>query len=146
MDPIFKKLNFKSQEKVVLVDAPESFKQHIEAIKALTQTSDGQKEEVIEFALVFGKTKAEMEANVRTILSKLTSDAIFWVAYPKSNSKTYRSDYNRDSGWELLGDWGMEPVRQVAIDQDWSALRFRKVENIRQLTRKFGLITEKRKP
>ena len=50
----------------------------------------------------------------------------FGIAYPKVSSKKYTTDYNRDSGWNLLGEWGMEPVRQVAIDQDWSALAFPK--------------------
>jgi hypothetical protein len=35
----------------------------------------------------------------------------------------------------VLGDAGFEPVRQVAIDEDWSALRFRRVEYIKSMTR-----------
>jgi len=41
-----------------------------------------------------------------------------------------------------LADDGYEPVRQVAIDEDWSALRFRKVEQIKKMTRNFAY-TEK---
>ena len=44
-----------------------------------------------------------------------------WVAYPKAN----RSDINRDSLWPILGEYGMRPIGQVAIDDVWSALRFR---------------------
>lgn len=146
MDAVFKKLNFKSQENVLVVAAPESFRAPMEAMEAHTrvyeQPEEGQK---IEFALIFGKTKADMETHARAVLPHLENDAVFWIAYPKKSSKNYRADYDRDSGWELLGEWGMEPVRQVAIDQDWSALRFRKVETIRKLTRKFGLLTEKPK-
>ncbi len=42
---------------------------------------------------------------------------------------------NRDSGWKVLGDAGFEPVRMVAIDDDFSAVRFRRVEFIKTLTR-----------
>lgn len=101
--------------------------------------------EKIEFALLFGKTKVEMEAHARDVLPRLDSDVVFWIAYPKKSSKNYRADYDRDNGWELLGEWGMEPVRQVAINEDWSALRFRNIENIQKLTRKFGLLTKKNK-
>ena len=35
----------------------------------------------------------------------------------------------------VLGDAGFEPVRMVAIDEDFSAVRFRRVEFIKTLTR-----------
>jgi hypothetical protein len=44
-----------------------------------------------------------------------------WVAYPKAN----RADINRDSLWPILGEYGLRPITQVAIDEVWSALRFR---------------------
>jgi hypothetical protein len=55
-------------------------------------------------------------------------DAILWMAYPKGTSKRYECEFNRDNGWDVLGRAGFEGVRQVAIDEDWSALRFRRVE------------------
>lgn len=42
---------------------------------------------------------------------------------------------HRDSGWSTLGAVGFEPVRQVAIDADWSDLRFRRTEFIKTITR-----------
>jgi hypothetical protein len=35
-----------------------------------------------------------------------------------------------------MGRYSLEPVRQVAIDEDWSALRFRKVGYIKNITRR----------
>ena len=57
------------------------------------------------------------------------------MAYPKSTSKKYKCEFNRDSGWPVLGAAGFEPVRMVAIDEDWSALRFRRVEHIKKMAR-----------
>lgn len=57
------------------------------------------------------------------------------MAYPKKSSKRYASDLSRDESWQPLGDLGMEPVRQVAIDPDWSAVRFRHAEHISRLDR-----------
>jgi hypothetical protein len=51
-------------------------------------------------------------------------------AYPKGTSKTLKSEVNRDSGWDVLRSAGFDTVRLVAIDADWSALRFRRKENI----------------
>jgi hypothetical protein len=43
---------------------------------------------------------------------------------------------NRDRGWDAVFAAGLEPVRQVAIDAAWSALRFRKPAHIKTMTRK----------
>jgi hypothetical protein len=60
---------------------------------------------------------------------------VVWFAYPKGTSKRYRCEFNRDTGWAAVGAAGFEGVRQVAIDEDWSALRFRRPEFIKSLTR-----------
>ena len=57
-----------------------------------------------------------------------------WFAYPKGSSKKYKCEFNRDTGWSAVGKQGFEPVRMVASDEDWSALRFRRVEFIKKMT------------
>jgi hypothetical protein len=64
------------------------------------------------------------------------------VAYPKGTSKKYKCEFNRDTGWSALGEFGLEGVRQVAIDEDWSALRFRKVDYIKSMQRKFSPLSQ----
>ncbi|MFB4278245.1 hypothetical protein ACBJ59_23335 [Nonomuraea sp. MTCD27] len=51
----------------------------------------------------------------------LTEPAVVWVAYPKGN----KSDINRDTLWPIVGEYGLRPNGQVAVDEVWSALRFR---------------------
>ena len=46
---------------------------------------------------------------------------VLWVFYPKGNV----TDINRDSLWPLLAVHGLRPITQVAVDETWSALRFR---------------------
>jgi hypothetical protein len=71
---------------------------------------------------------------------------LFWWAYPKGSSKNYKCDFNRDTGWQIMGKLGYESVRMVAIDEDWSALRFRKVEFVKIMTRdKSWVLTEEGK-
>jgi hypothetical protein len=58
------------------------------------------------------------------LVGQLAEPRAFWVAYPKGN----RSDVNRNSLWPILAEHGMRPISQVAVDQVWSALRFRALE------------------
>ena len=32
---------------------------------------------------------------------------------------------NRDTLWPILAEYGLRPISQVAVDEVWSALRFR---------------------
>ncbi len=59
-----------------------------------------------------------------------------WLAYPKLTGGL-RSDISRDRGWDPLTALDLLPVMQVAVDEDWSALRFRYRDEISRLTRKF---------
>jgi hypothetical protein len=51
----------------------------------------------------------------------LGSPRALWLLYPKGN----RIALNRDSLWALMADYGVRPITQVAVDEVWSALRFR---------------------
>jgi hypothetical protein len=51
-------------------------------------------------------------------------EGILWIAYPKGGSGI-RTDVNRDKLWPVVQDSGWRPVRQIALDDVWSAMRFR---------------------
>jgi hypothetical protein len=57
----------------------------------------------------------------------LQEDAKFWIAYPKLTSKI-ASDLSRDKNWDFVSDYGFEAVRMIALDNVWSAGRFKKPE------------------
>jgi hypothetical protein len=71
----------------------------------------------------------------KAIAKKASGDAVVWFAYPKGSSKKYKSEITRDHGWQILGELGFEGVRAIAIDEDWSAIRFRRVEFIKVMKR-----------
>ena len=100
----------------------------------MTVHRDPKKLKGVPFAIAFVKTLAEVEAATKW-LPKAVGDAIVWFAYPKGTSKRYTCEFNRDNGWAAVGAAGFEAVRMVAVDEDWSALRFRRTEFIKALTR-----------
>jgi hypothetical protein len=72
-------------------------------------------------ALIFADDAASLRSILTAQQDKLTLPATIWVAYPKAN----RADINRDSVWPIAGEYGLRPIGQVAVDDVWSALRFR---------------------
>jgi ketol-acid reductoisomerase len=123
---VFAKLNLKDQSQLLIVAAPSSFEPEIQALAGVSIIRDARKAKSIDFAVVFVTTRAKVDAAVKLIAPKAAGDVVLWFAYPKGTSKRYRSEINRDTGWESLKSDGFETVRLVAIDEDWSALRFRR--------------------
>ncbi|MFN3491669.1 MAG: hypothetical protein ACK40V_05570 [Anaerolineales bacterium] len=97
----------------------------------------------ISFSLAFVTKQIEVDRIAKAVIEKSDEDVVVWFAYPKASSKKYVCEFNRDSGWGVLGKAGFEPVRQVAIDEDWSALRFRRVKFIKTMTRNKSMTISK---
>ncbi len=136
MNPIFKKLNFKDQPEIVVVNAPDSLLPVLDEMTLLTQVKTTLTDaSEITFAMAFVTKQQEVDSFTQQFSEKMLGDGLLWMVYPKGSSKRYKCDFNRDTGWEMLGKQGFEPVRMVAIDQDWSALRFRRAEYIKTMTR-----------
>jgi len=131
----FDKLNLKDHKEILVLNAPASFEPELKTLRSVTIQRDIASAGQIGFSLAFVTQQKEVDMLGKAISKKTPGDAVVWFAYPKGSSKKYKSEINRDSGWKVLGDAGFEPVRMVAIDEDWSAVRFRRVEFIKTLTR-----------
>ncbi|BBM85822.1 DUF1801 domain-containing protein [Candidatus Uabimicrobium amorphum] len=136
MSKLLKKMQFNSSSEIYVINAPQDFDSHLQEFSQVTKVkkraSAGQK---FAFVLVFVKSCAEIAKYASKAVEKLSDDAVLWFAYPKKSSKKYTSDISRDDSWQPLGDLGYEGVRMVAIDSDWSALRFRDPKYIKELAR-----------
>lgn len=142
MNAVFKKLNYKEQPQVLVMNAPDSFLPELAQIREAAEIiTDPQRVETIAFAIVFAQRQVEVDQAIAQIGPKLEGDAVLWFAYPKQSSRRYTCDFNRDTGWASVGAFDLEGVRLVAIDEDWSALRFRRVQYIKNLQRKFGTLS-----
>jgi len=132
---VFGKLNLKDQSEIVVLGAPESFETELSRLRGVVVRRDAPGAKGVAFALAFVKRQAELDSAAKALTRRAEGDAVLWFAYPKGTSKRYSCEFNRDTGWAALGAAGFEPVRMVAIDEDWSALRFRRAEFIKTLTR-----------
>jgi translation elongation factor EF-G len=73
--------------------------------------------------LVFLKTVADVDAKTAPMIAFAKADRIAWAAYPKAGQ--LGTDLNRDTLWKRLEAQGIEGVRMIALDDVWSAMRFR---------------------
>lgn len=145
---LLKKLQWKGQPRAVVLDPPESFNAETALWPAaglnLTPGNPDAPGSTASFGtagppglfLAFVTTLSQVEA-LAARLAGFNDQSLVWLAYPKQSSKRFRCEFNRDTGWASLEAAGWLPVRQVALDEDWSALRFRPRGAIKTLTRRF---------
>jgi hypothetical protein len=131
MSGIFDKLNLKDHQEILVLHAPASFEPELARLPVLTIHRHIESLPSIGFSLAFVTKQFEVDALTGPIAERAIGDAIVWFAYPKGTSKRYKCDFNRDTGWDALKAAGFDTVRAVAIDKDWTALRFRRVEFIK---------------
>jgi hypothetical protein len=126
MDKLLTKLNYKGQKRIALINAGNEFPESVKKLLPdVTVDTEIDPRYPYEFMLLFVGLVSQVELYAPLALHNLVSDGILWFAYPKKTSKKLSSDIDRDHGWEVLINSGFYPVRQVAVDDDWSALRFR---------------------
>jgi hypothetical protein len=130
MVTLWDKLNLKDDQKVLIINAPKTFEAALKTLpKGRIHLRIAALKEVT-FALAFVEKQSELDKVAKAIVARASGDAILWFAYPKGTSRRFKCDFNRDTGWDVLRASGFDTVRQVAVDEDWSALRFRRTEFI----------------
>jgi hypothetical protein len=73
--------------------------------------------------IVFVRDRDEFESHAGPALAAADRDALASIAYPKAGQ--LETDLNRDLLAAAARERGARPVRQISIDDVWSALRFR---------------------
>lgn len=136
MSALFAKMDLKNQTAITVLDAPASFESALKELSGVMVSRTAKKGTPIHFAIAFATSQQVLDKSSVALAAAAEGDAILWIVYPKGTSKRYTCEFNRDSGWAVLGTAGFEPVRMVAIDEDWSALRFRRTSYIKTLRRR----------
>jgi len=112
--PLAERLQVKKERRLALADAPIA----VEAPAAPL----AEAEVVVQFV----KNRAEFDAKIPALLKAIRADAILWIAYPKLTS-TLAGDLSRDVIHREAPALGIDFVSQIAIDDDWSAMRIKRV-------------------
>lgn len=138
MEELLKKLNYKGEVRIALINAPDTFSGSLmKFLPGVQVDTEIDPRYPYEYMIVFVSLHKEVKALAPKALHNLVTDGVLWFVYPKKSSKKSLSpDIDRNHGWETLTNGGFGPVRQVSVDDDWSALRFRNVKFIRSFLRR----------
>jgi hypothetical protein len=128
MTTLFQKLQLKPGQQMVMLNAPQGSLDRLSPeLQGITLT-DGASGEP-DALLLFVNSLAETERLAPEAIRAVKADGLLWIAYPKGASKV-KTDVNRGRLWEAMQPTGWRPVRQIALDEVWSALRFRPADKV----------------
>jgi hypothetical protein len=108
-----KKLQLKGGQSIAVVGGPTQLE--LAAERAAPDDADA--------VLVFAADRAQLLQHLGDLKQAAEGDKLTWVAYPKE--KRLDTDLNRDIVRSIANENGLDPVRQVAVDETWSALRLK---------------------
>jgi hypothetical protein len=118
--PILEKLRYKPGQRAIVLHAPDSYTPTVASL-ALEPKLEGQ----FDFVHVFVTKRDDVQREAPGWRAALKPSGVLWSSYPKG--KAVPTDLNRDSLYQTALAAGLQAVSQVAIDDTWSALRFKRV-------------------
>lgn len=129
MNALAKKLQIKPESHWLLYNAPANF------LDSLTPLPDGAQvtfNTVGDFngILLFVTNSAELTTELKVIVPLLKADTVFWIIYPKKTSNIV-TDLEMMSSWDEPTVYGLRPVASAAVNETWTALRFRPIEQVK---------------
>jgi hypothetical protein len=116
--PAAELLQVKGERRLAVLNAPKPVDARIGAEDARAPAK------AADVVVLFVRNHAELDKKLVGTLGSLRGGVLFWLAYPKLTSPI-AGDLNRDIIGSLAPTYGLKPVAQIAIDSDWSALRFK---------------------
>lgn len=137
MSDLAKKLRILPGKRVLALGAPDSISEMLGALPekaslSLSTRASGE----FDVVMLFVTDSKSLEKGFSKATASLGAETVFWICYPKKTS-AIKTDLSRDNGWNVVFAAGFGPVTQIAIDETWSALRF-KVEST--IERKSGSV------
>jgi hypothetical protein len=115
---IARKLQLRSGTRLAVVGVPEDVE--LALPDDVTRTAEAADADAV---LAFVRTAGELDGTAAAALDAARADRLAWIAYPKAGQ--LGTELNRDRLAAAAKERGAQPVRQVSIDDVWSALRFR---------------------
>jgi predicted SnoaL-like aldol condensation-catalyzing enzyme len=129
MNPTAKKLGLKPAMRALVINAPRGYWKSLVPLPEGIVVSEvvGGSHEFVQF---FATLKSDIERTATKLLKTAAPGALVWITYPKKTSGV-ESDLSREAVWAAMEGTGWRPVSQIAIDEVWSALRFRPTGDVK---------------
>jgi hypothetical protein len=119
-----RKLHLKPGMRFAVVNAPQGFRRTLGKLPAGV-TQEKSLKNALDLVLLFLVTRKELKNQWPKALKSLKPDSSLWVAYPKRTSGVDSELAEMNGGWDVYKNSAWQPVAMIAVDDIWSAVRFK---------------------
>ena len=132
LSPLTKKLRLLAEHSVAVLNAPDGYVALLTPGPRVVKTE--LQAEPFDAVLLFVKDADELRRMGPSAIHATRANGLLWIAYPKGGKTEGATDLPATPWWvqrDVLGEitsvTGYKPVAFVAVDEVWTALRFKKV-------------------
>ena len=115
-DDLVRKLSIKSGQRIIVRHCPDEFHDVFKQMGAAFDRGT-----IAEITLSFVRMQSEVDNACKEAIALTAPGGMLWMAYPNKSGEIE---------WKPFADAGWRPVSETAIDENWSALHFRPIEEI----------------
>ncbi len=129
MNPLAKKFQVKPNSRWLLHNAPANFLDLLQPLPdgaEIAFNTDGDFTGI----LLYVTDSGELTAELNLVAPLLKDDTLLWIIYPKKTSKI-KTDLEMMSSWNAPAIYGLRPVASAAVNETWTALRFRPEDKVK---------------
>lgn len=131
--PLAKKLRLAAEHSVAVLNAPDGYVSQLRP-GPTNITTTPQPNQTYDAVQLFVKNVDELRRLGGQAIRAVKPDGLLWITYPKGGQTRGATDLPATPGWvqrDVLGEMtsmtGYKAVAFVAIDDTWTALRFKRV-------------------
>ena len=126
---IAQKLQLKPGQRIAAINAPADYSSLVGGLPdGARLIDDATTADVVH---LFVRDTSDLATHWPAVAADIRPEALLWLSYPKRGPGV-TTDITRDTGWAPVRESGWDPVSQVAIDETWSALRWRRDPALRE--------------
>jgi hypothetical protein len=134
LSPLARKLRLEPHHRVAVLNAPPGYLESLAPAPAALSTQLLAKE-VFDAVQLFVSSVEELRELGPAAIHAVKEDGLLWITYPKGGKTRGVTDLPATPWWvkrdvlgEITAETGYRPVAFVKIDDNWTALRFKRVE------------------
>lgn len=118
--PLYKKLGIKEGGRVAIVNAPDGFL--LDPLPDGVQVLD-RATKPLDVIVLFSDSRSHLGRRFEPLKEFLQPAGGFWIAYPKKSS-AIETDLTFETVQRVGLDAGLVDNKSIAVDEDWSGVRF----------------------
>lgn len=121
INPLAKKFQIKEEYSVLMMNSNPDVHPLFDGVRIEFKPAANEQYDTV---ILFTRNEEELTRLVSEADHKTKEQGNLWLSYPKK-SGSIDTDLNRDSTWEALKPFGLEPVRLISVNDDWSSMRLK---------------------